>query len=78
MFTFCPRCLETVPGGPQSLCQQCGAVLQPLFDEEGALTRDYLLALGACCDRDCRNCPYQREVPAPSPALPKKASRQRK
>ena len=28
------------------------------FDEHGALTRDFLLRRGHCCQEGCRNCPY--------------------
>jgi Family of unknown function (DUF5522) len=28
------------------------------FDETGALTRDFLLRRGHCCQEGCRNCPY--------------------
>jgi len=28
------------------------------FDENGALTRDFLLRRGQCCQEGCRNCPY--------------------
>ncbi|NNM85679.1 MAG: hypothetical protein HKL96_07990 [Phycisphaerales bacterium] len=27
-------------------------------DENGAMSRDYLLARNACCGSGCRNCPY--------------------
>jgi hypothetical protein len=30
----------------------------PLFDASGALTREFLLRRGACCENGCRNCPY--------------------
>ena len=33
----------------------------PIFDENGALSRQYLLDRGYCCDNGCRNCPY-REI----------------
>ncbi len=29
-----------------------------IFDEDGALTRDFLLRQGECCGNKCRNCPY--------------------
>lgn len=29
-----------------------------IFDESGALSRDYLLRRGYCCENGCRNCPY--------------------
>jgi len=29
------------------------------FDEHGALTRDFLLRRGNCCQEGCRNCPYR-------------------
>jgi hypothetical protein len=28
------------------------------FDENGALTRDFLLRREHCCQEGCRNCPY--------------------
>src|ERR1700681_2206682 len=28
------------------------------FDEHGALTRDFLLRRGQCCQEGCHNCPY--------------------
>ena len=28
------------------------------FDEDGALTRDFLLRRRRCCQEGCRNCPY--------------------
>jgi hypothetical protein len=30
----------------------------PIFDEDGALSREFLLARGFCCGNGCRNCPY--------------------
>ncbi len=33
-----------------------------LFDVDGALTREYLLARGHCCGNRCRNCPYDWEA----------------
>ncbi|MEQ8762753.1 MAG: helical backbone metal receptor [Planctomycetota bacterium] len=30
----------------------------PIFDADGALTREFLLARGHCCESGCRNCPY--------------------
>ncbi len=30
----------------------------PHFDGQGALTREFLLARGHCCESGCRNCPY--------------------
>jgi hypothetical protein len=29
-----------------------------IFDEEGALSREFLLQRGFCCDNGCKNCPY--------------------
>lgn len=29
-----------------------------LFDEDGALSSEYLAARGYCCGNGCRNCPY--------------------
>jgi uncharacterized protein (TIGR00290 family) len=33
-----------------------------IFDADGALTREFLLARGACCGSRCRNCPYGWEA----------------
>lgn len=30
----------------------------PVFDEDGALSREFLLHRGYCCGNGCRNCPY--------------------
>ena len=29
-----------------------------VFDEAGALSREFLLNRGYCCENGCRNCPY--------------------
>jgi hypothetical protein len=29
-----------------------------IFDEDGALSRAFLIARGYCCGNGCRNCPY--------------------
>ena len=29
-----------------------------IFDEEGALSRAFLLQRGFCCGNGCKNCPY--------------------
>jgi hypothetical protein len=31
----------------------------PVFDEDGALSREFLLDRGYCCGNGCRNCPYE-------------------
>jgi uncharacterized protein (TIGR00290 family) len=38
---------DVLPTGPVSI-----------FDADGALTREYLLGRGYCCENGCRNCPY--------------------
>jgi diphthamide synthase (EF-2-diphthine--ammonia ligase) len=35
-----------------------------IFDADGALTREYLLSRGYCCENGCRNCPYGFRDPA--------------
>lgn len=30
-----------------------------IFDEDGALTREFLLSRGICCESNCKNCPYK-------------------
>jgi len=38
------------------------------FDEDGALSRDFLLRRGRCCQEGCRNCPYGFVAGNESPA----------
>jgi len=55
--------LNHTPGGEDS---GSNGSLQPadpplsedIFDENGALTREFLLKRGTCCGNKCRNCPY--------------------
>jgi len=35
-----------------------------IFDEDGALTREFLLQRGYCCQNGCRNCPYGFKKPS--------------
>ena len=35
---------------------------ESIFDEDGALTREFLLQRGYCCGQGCRNCPYGHEA----------------
>jgi len=35
-----------------------------IFDADGALTREFLLDRGYCCQNGCRNCPYGFRKPA--------------
>ena len=40
----------------------------PLFDADGALSCEFLLHRGYCCENGCRNCPYDfRPDPANEP-----------
>lgn len=32
--------------------------MEDIFDEQGALTAEYLAARGYCCGLECKNCPY--------------------
>ncbi len=41
----------------------------PVFDADGALTREYLLARGRCCENGCRNCPWGFAAVRQSPSL---------
>src|SRR5580765_4619267 len=56
---FCPTCLTTEHSPHEARCHSCGWMLGRLFDAEGALSREFLLARGTCCDSGCRNCPYR-------------------
>ena len=42
------------------------------FDEHGALTRDFLLRRGHCCQEGCRNCPYGFQPQKNPTARPRK------
>ncbi|MEZ0327890.1 MAG: cysteine-rich CWC family protein [Fimbriimonas sp.] len=50
---LCKRCLESEAEEPS------------IFDDAGALTREFLLARGKCCGNKCRNCPYDWVAVAP-------------
>jgi hypothetical protein len=54
---FCSKCLATFPANVAA-CPVCAVALQRLNDAAGALSREFLLARGTCCDSGCRNCPY--------------------
>ena len=45
---------DLLPGDPEPPADS-------IFDENGALTRAFLLARGTCCGSRCRNCPYGLE-----------------
>ncbi|HVT10873.1 MAG TPA: cysteine-rich CWC family protein [Fimbriimonadaceae bacterium] len=47
------------------LCRACLAAKPPIFDADGALSREFLLARGSCCGNKCRNCPYGWEAVSP-------------
>lgn len=32
-----------------------------IFDKDGALSKEFLLSRGSCCDTGCKNCPYKNE-----------------
>ncbi|HWD39685.1 MAG TPA: DUF5522 domain-containing protein [Fimbriimonas sp.] len=48
--------------GQSCLCREClekpSGEEESIFDEDGALTRTFLLERGFCCGNKCRNCPY--------------------
>lgn len=31
---------------------------KPIFDKDGALTKEFLLKRGYCCKNGCKNCPW--------------------
>ncbi len=55
---FCPQCLALRDATPGDCCPRCKRALCRMQDENGAMSRDYLLARKACCGSGCRNCPY--------------------
>jgi Family of unknown function (DUF5522) len=44
--------------------------MDDIFDEDGALTADFLLNRGYCCGNGCRNCPYEPRHAGPSAKRP--------
>ncbi|MEO6971200.1 MAG: DUF5522 domain-containing protein [Chthoniobacterales bacterium] len=44
------------------------------FDQDGALSRDFLLRRGRCCEEGCRNCPYGFGAANKRPAIPPSVS----
>jgi hypothetical protein len=54
-----------VGDGMICLCRECLTKESvSVFDEDGALSREFLLSRGECCGNKCRNCPYGwRAVP---------------
>ena len=55
--------MSTSPAdNPESQAEELPAGV-PVFDEDGALSREYLLHRGYCCENGCRNCPYETAVP---------------
>ena len=63
LLRFCPKCLATQQATSRESCGVCGEGLQPLLDQNGALSEIFLTARGTCCDTGCRNCPYPSELP---------------
>src|SRR5689334_8360200 len=63
---FCPKCLQTQQARVREACPTCDVPLQPLIDDHGALSPEFLAARGTCCDSGCRNCPYPTEAGAAS------------
>jgi hypothetical protein len=43
---------------------------QDIFDEDGALTAQFLLSRGFCCGNKCRNCPYEPRHGGPAAKPP--------
>lgn len=48
------------PSVTDTSCEVCHAPLAKLLDPTGALSREFLLARGTCCQNKCRNCPYPK------------------
>jgi len=44
---------------------------QDIFDEDGALTAQFLLSRGFCCGNKCRNCPYEPRHGGPTAKPPR-------
>jgi hypothetical protein len=47
--------------------------IDDIFDEDGALTAEFLLARGYCCGNGCRNCPYEPRHGGPAARRPESA-----
>ncbi|MGA3067566.1 MAG: cysteine-rich CWC family protein [Tepidisphaeraceae bacterium] len=61
---FCRKCLVVRQTATPEVCERCDSELLLFLDESGAISRDYLVARGTCCDFGCRNCPYKAAAPA--------------
>jgi hypothetical protein len=57
---FCRGCLAIDQAATGAVCDRCGVEWLALLDEDGAISRDFLVARGSCCDSGCRNCPYEK------------------
>lgn len=55
-----PPAADGTPSDPESSAPS-------VFDADGALTREFLLARGHCCENSCRNCPYGFRARAAAP-----------
>jgi Cysteine-rich CWC/Family of unknown function (DUF5522) len=60
---FCRGCLAVRQTATREVCGGCGGELLPLLDGNGAISREFLVARGSCCDSGCRNCPYEKGEP---------------
>jgi hypothetical protein len=60
MLRFCRMCLVTRQTATREVCEGCASELLPLLDENGAISRDFLVARGTCCSNGCQNCPYEK------------------
>jgi hypothetical protein len=60
ILRFCRKCLATRQSLTREACGGCASELLPLLDENGAISREFLVARGSCCDNGCRNCPYEK------------------
>ena len=54
---WCSKCL-TIKFG--KTCVHCGSLLISILDKDGALSEEFLLSRGECCDRFCKNCPWKK------------------
>lgn len=57
---FCRKCLATQQAVTRQICGACGGELLPFLDENGAISRAFLIARETCCGNGCRNCPYEK------------------
>ena len=57
---FCSSC-RVVYKTNRKFCPKCKSQTNLVLDENGRLTREFLLMKGVCCESGCFHCPWKKE-----------------